>query len=358
MGACAFFTDALERKAQGKDAVSARICHGCAGIHACVQVGGECVSGGGQAFGRRYGISLGIGVAGDAETKGGSVDFIGGRMAQAASVGVVQDVAQEGFASHAASGISAAYQKVASRLAICREGTFRRRAERAVFGTPDKVDDGVWGEVGRAGLKRFGAARYERPVSRVLDGFAVDEGIVEGVSGNAFAFQFASAIAQPAFGLDADTGAVEALLVSAEGGCAEVGDARVGIEVEALARIGLYGCRRGSAAESVHDEHGAAAMFRPVCRKRFGRKAFSAPVNRRHAEAVDDAWFGFEGIVGFAHVGTVVESSSSHTGIDYVSFCTCGRFERVFGGSPAQAEGVFCLPSSMAKWVTGRGWTV
>ena len=57
----------------------------------------------------------------------------------------------------------------------------------------------------------------------------------------------------------------------------------------------------------------------------------------------------------FAHVGAVVESSSSHTGIDYVSFCTCGRFERVFGGSPAQPEGVLLLAFIDGEVGDGQG---
>ena len=339
-GAGGFFTDALEGEAEGENTVGARIGYGGTGVRVRIEVGGKGSGGGRQTFGRGHGVGLGIGMAGDAETQAGAVDLIGGRMAQAAPVGIMKDIAQERFACHAASGVGAAHEEVSARFAIGGECPFGGGTEGTVFGTADKVDDGVRTEVGRAAFEGLGTARHERPASRLLDGFAVDEGIVEGVSGDALAFQFASAIAQSAFGLDAGARAVEALLISAEGGGADIRYAGVCRDVEALAGGGLYGSGRGGAAESVHDEHGAAAMGGTVCREGFGREALAAPVDRRDAEAVDDARFGFEGIAGLAHVGTVIESASPHTGIDHVAFRACGRFERVFGGSPAQLEGV------------------
>ena len=103
-GAGVFFTDALEGETEGERTVGARIGHGGTGVRVRIEIGGEGSGYGRQAFGRGYGIGPGIGTAGDAETEGGAVDFIGGRMAQAASIRTVQDVAQEGFASRAASG--------------------------------------------------------------------------------------------------------------------------------------------------------------------------------------------------------------------------------------------------------------
>ena len=98
-GTGVFFTDALEGETEGEDTVGVRTGYGGRGIGAGVEIGGESVSGGGQAFGSGYGVGLGIGTAGDAEAETGATNFIGRRMAQAAPVSVMKDVVQERFAS-------------------------------------------------------------------------------------------------------------------------------------------------------------------------------------------------------------------------------------------------------------------
>ena len=157
-GAGVFFTDALEGEAEGKDTVGARTGYGGRGVGACVEIGGESVSGGRQAFGSGHGVGLGIGTAGDAETEMGAVDLIGGRMAQAAPVSIMKDIAQERFACHAASGIGAAYEEASARFAIGGECLFGGGTEETVFGTADKVDDGIDTEVGRAAFEGLGTA--------------------------------------------------------------------------------------------------------------------------------------------------------------------------------------------------------
>lgn len=92
LGACFFFLDTFERKAEGKDAMVTFVGNGGTGFRTGIEIDGKSIGYGCQTFGRRNSINFGISFTGYVEIQVVALDFVGGRMTHASSIVVFQGV--------------------------------------------------------------------------------------------------------------------------------------------------------------------------------------------------------------------------------------------------------------------------
>ena len=130
----------------------------------------------------------------------------------------------------------------------------------------DKVYHRIVFQADASGFYGLVAARNEGMTSGCLDGLAMHERIVEGVSGYLHAFHFATAISQSVGCFLSHLATVEGKLRTTIRSGADVRYARVASQVEALQGRGLDGGRSAQAVECIDNEHGSSVFLGMVSR--------------------------------------------------------------------------------------------
>ena len=105
-------------------------------------------------------------------------------------------------------------------------------------------------------------------------------------------------------------------------------------------RVAYETVRRADPVESVDDQHRPFLVGNSAGRKDLGWETFAAPVQRRHFVTVYFAGLLVQPDTVFRDRHPVVEAAVADPGVEHVSSCLGGRFQRVGDRLPVQFDAV------------------
>ena len=311
--------DALERKTEDEGTVvRSLVSDACSIITRCIDKGGVSPCSRKQTVRCWYGITLFVHLG--RERKGGiRTEYLSrGDTIHASAMSELQGVLSQ-VGREDASQVRTTEHQVASLLGIVADALLEFFAQCLLFSAQDKVYYRVVFHADKTLLDGFVAARYEGMITGCLNGLAMHERIVEGIAGYLLAFPFAGAITQSIRLTLSNLRAVESILRATIRSGADVRNTRVTRHVEALQVGRFVGSRTAGTVEAIHDKDSSLILLGMISREDFGRETFATLVHGSYLETIHQSRFCLEGIVIVLHIGTIVPTTVSQSGVDNVS---------------------------------------
>ena len=187
-----------------------------------------------------------------------------GNSSHASSMGVFQHIFRElhfSRAVHFTSYVRTAQQEIPSLTGVVCDSLAQRGAECFLFGSHNQVYNGIFIHTYESVFYCFIATRDKRMITCRLNGFPVNEWIVEGVSGHQCSFQLIATITQSIRGFLSYACLVKTYLCTTIGRSMKVGHPWILMHGKSLMSWCIERFRSAGTVECIDNKYGALVVL-------------------------------------------------------------------------------------------------